>query len=815
MKAKCCLSLLLTAVTFCACTNQSGNSDDPNAKLWYTTPARYWNSQGLHLGNGYMGATFFGGVQHEIITFTEASMWTGSPAEGDWEKAGVNPKALKSLSAIRKAVTQGETRKADSLVVNDFFGKPTSFGNFTSIGELRIDFPDQTDSAKNYVRELDLENSLGKVTYTSGAIDYSREYFCSYPDRVLALRLTSGNNGHLNFSIGIDILQDSSLIVTTDSTLEVQGYINGNHRPFNVLLQIRQTGGTGSSENGKLIVRNATSAVICLTAATNYKLAYPRYTGEEPATVNRRVMKSAMAQDYKTLRSRHINDYKSLYDRVGLHISGNPEAEKLPVDQRYQLLKAGMPDPGYKVLAFNLGRYMIISSSRPGTLPANLQGVWNNYVNAPWAGNYQSNINLQEIYWSCGPVNLPECQEAYIDWIEDLAIPGREIARRCYGTDGWVSHTTGNIWGHAAPSGGIRYGMYAVGAAWHCQHVWEQFAFTGDTAYLKTRAWPLLRDASTFWLENLVPFNGYLISAPAVSAEHGALLTAQGLNPAFHDVQSDAYRYNLPGVYQDVEMIHELFSNTARAASMVGEQTFADSLIRVSKKLLPLKTGKYGQLQEWYDDIDSPDCHHRHIAHLFAVYPGTMISPSSTPELAEGAKTALNFRGDGRFPEQESVSGGNWARAHRMWCWTRLLDGNRANKIMTELLTEEGFENVLTFQHIGYHWQRPEYYNEGDSLYCHFQLDASASLPGCIAEMLLQSQHDDIRLLPALPDEFSRGEIRGLKARGNYTVDLSWKNGELEKATITCPHGSSVPDVWVKGKPVNLKGNDKIKIVEL
>ncbi len=815
MKRKYVYLLLISIFLFPTCTKHSRNITDNNTRLWYTYPAKYWNSQALHIGNGYMGATFFGGIQHEVITFTEASMWTGEPAEGNWEKDGVNPKAREVLPIIRDAIVNGKTHLADSLVQHDFFGKSDIFGYFTSIGELNLDFLGQDDSATNYMRELDLANSLGKISYTSGGVTYRREYFCSYPDRVAALKFSSDKPGSISFDLGIHIIQDSSVTFINGNTLEVKGLINGNHRPFDVLLTVKNTGGSVGVHDGKLAVRNAGSAVIYFTAATNYRMAYPDYTGEDPVSVTQRIMKNVASQDYESLKKKHISDYKSLFDRVKLQIRGNAEAESLPVNERYQRLKAGGSDPGYKVLAFNLGRYMIISSSRPGTLPANLQGVWNNFKSAPWAGNYQSNINLQEIYWSCGPVNLPECQQAYIDWIKDLAIPGHEIARLCYGTGGWVSHTTGNIWGHAAPYGGIRYGMYAVGAAWHCQHVWEQFAFTQDTAYLRKEAYPLLRDASVFWLENLVPFHGYLISAPAVSAEHGALLTNHGLDPAFHDKRSQDYRYNIPGVYQDVEMIHELFTNTAQAASIMGDQAFADSLLRVRDQLLPLKIGKYGQLQEWYEDIDSPECHHRHIAHLFAVYPGTMISPSTTPELAKAAETALNFRGDGRFPEQESVSGGNWARAHRMWCWTRLLDGNRADSIMTGLLTEEGFENVLTFQHIGYDWGRPEYYNEGDSIYCHFQLDASASLPGCIAEMLLQSQHGDIRLLPALPGEFATGEVKGLKARGNYTVNITWKNGDLVHADIICPEKSPVPAIWVKNKPVDPAKSDKIEIIKL
>ncbi len=442
---------------------------------------------------------------------------------------------------------------------------------------------------------------------------------------------------------------------------------------------------------------------------------------------------------------------------------------------------------------------MIISSSRPNTLPANLQGVWNAFRAAPWAGNYQSNINLQEIYWSCGPLDLAECQQPYIDWIENLAVSGREIARRIYGSHGWVSHTTGNIWGHAAPIGDHPWGMYPMGAAWHCQHVWDQYAFTQNRKYLAEQAYPLLKEASIFWMENLITFEKNLITAPTVSAEHGALMTENGLNPAFHDSISDKYCYSIPGVYQDVEMVWDLFSNTAAAAKIIGEPAFADSLLQLQARLLPLKIGKYGQLQEWYEDIDNPDCHHRHIAHLYAVCPGKQINPVSTPQLAAAARKSLEMRGDGRYPQQELAAGGNWARAHRMWCWTRLMDGNRANQILTGLLTEQGFENGLTYQHADYHWERKDFFRE-DSLYCHFQLDASASVPGCITEMLVQSHTDELHLLPALPDEFNTGKIRGVKARGGYTVDLEWEDGEMLKAEIFAGNDNPMPVIRYKGR---------------
>lgn len=801
---------LFVSLLFSFCTwSQRQSIPDNNNQLWYRYPAKYWNSQALHLGNGYFGASFFGGIEEEVFAISEKSFWTGGPANGDWTKAGINPKGKESLQLIRTAILNGEIHRADSLVSGNFFGSSELFGHFTSVGNLCIKFLYQDGKPGNYQRTLDLANSLGVIQFEINKTRFKREYFCSYPDRVLAMRFTSGSPGKISFNLGMDILQDSSVIEISQNTYQVKGFINDNHRPFNVLIYIRNAGGTLGRDGDSLTVRNSDAVEIYFTVATDYKMKYPDYTGGQPEKITKDIIQNVIKNDYESVKMRHVSDYRSLYDRVKLTINGNNKTEKLPTDERFQKLKSGESDPGYKTLAFNLGRYMIISSSRPNTLPANLQGVWNTFNVAPWAGNYQSNINLQEIYWSCGPADLAECQQSYIDWIDNLSVSGREVARRLYGTGGWVSHTTGNIWGHAAPVGDHPWGMYPMGAAWHCQAVWDQFAFTGDAEYLRKQAYPLLRDASVFWLENLVRYKGYLISAPSVSAEHGALMTENGLNPAFHDSVSNKYCYCLPGIYQDIEMAWDLFTNTACAAKILGENNFADSLLKIRQDLLPLKIGKYGQLQEWYEDIDNPDCHHRHIAHLYAVCPGRQINPFRTPELAGAARKSLDMRGEGRFPKQESASGGNWSLAHRMWCWTRLTDGNRANEIMTKLLTEQGFENGLTFQHSDYHWERKDLYTEGN-LYCHFQLDASASIPGCIAEMLVQSHMDEIDLLPALPDEFKTGKISGLKARGGYKINMEWKNGEVIRAEILAKKDSPVPVVRIKDEIIDPEDSEII-----
>lgn len=561
------------------------------------------------------------------------------------------------------------------------------------------------------------------------------------------------------------------------------------------------------------------AAWMLLAIATDYKQQYPEYKSDiDPSESTRQIIEEASLLGYNQLRERHMNDYRELYSRVELQIEGNTAAEAKPTNERWEAINNGEPDPGIKVLAFNLGRYMIISSSRPGTLPANLQGVWNVFRIPPWSGNYQSNINLQQIYWSCGPTGLTECHEPYIDWIEDLAISGREIAARVYGTDGWVSHTTGNIWGHAAPIGGMSWGLYPMGSAWHCHHLWEQYSFNQDKEYLREVAYPLLKDAAIFYLQNLRNYENSLVFAPSVSAEHGVYnnegtLTGVSSSAALGDIKQDDILFNLPAPSQDAQMIWDLFTNTLEAGKIL--DTDAEFLVTLREKrdsLPSLQVGRYGQLKEWDWDIVDTNNRHRHISHLYAVSPGRQINPLTDIDLAQAAKIALNMRRDGRFLNDDPASGGNWSIAHRMWAWVRLLDGERANDILDLMLTEQGFENLLTYQHDAYHWERRDLDNVGDSLYLHFQLDGSASVPGLLAEMLLQSHHGGIHLLPALPKELQTGSVKGLHARGGYTVNLDWAYGKLTSATIVS-QDESIPEILLSGTKVDHEKDKRIRLV--
>ena len=776
-----------------------------NERLWYTAPATDWRREALHLGNGHLGASFYGGVREERFDTTEKTLWRGGPGENADYRYGIKPGGREYLPAIRQAITRGDAATADRLVRQHFLGDYRGFGAFSSLGSLRLNFDSHDGAVSAYRRELDLSRSLARVSYTIDSTTYQREYFCSYPDRVLVVRVSCGTPGRLGFTLSHDLIQHDRSIRVEDGDLVIAGTIDGNSREYRVRVRVEHEGGTLSAAGDTLRLAGADRATVYYAAATEYRPEPPLYRGADPDRLTRSSIEAAAALGYDALQRRHIEDYRRLYDRVHLQLAGDPALEALSTDRRWQRWYDGdRRDVGLKVLLFNLGRYLLISASRPGAPPSNLQGVWNTYPTAPWQANYQSNINLQEMYWSCGPVNLPECERPYLDWIRGLVVPGREVAQAYYGTGGWVSHTTGNVWGYAAPGTGLLWGVYPAGAAWHCQQLWEHYAFTMDQAYLRREAYPAMKEAAEFWLENLVAYEGCLISAPTVSAEHGAeekdeRYVDPSVNAERPPRGGAARRYNIPGAYQDIEMIYDLFTNVMAAADVLQtDREFRARVAGARARLLPLRIGKHGQLQEWALDIDSPTDHHRHISHLWAVHPGRMIDPIRTPKLADAARKSLDMRGDGRFPGWP-YSGGNWARAWRIWCWARLDCGERADRIFSEMIAEQGVPNLMTFQHV------PGQDN--------MQVDASMSTPGFMAEMLVQSHQGELRLLPALPPAWRAGKVDGLLARGGHMVALEWKDGQLVHATITMAGGQR-PAVRVQGERVEPDEDARIEWVK-
>ena len=772
-------------IAFICLVSVYSQAQDYNSTLWYEYPAEDWRTQALHLGNGYMGASYYGAVKSERFDITEESMWFGGPGENPDYNYGIREGSSDYLEEIRDAIVSGDIGTADKLVQKHFTGDYANFGAFTSIEHLYLDFENHDGEVSDYKRSLDLAKSLASVSYSLEDVSYLREYFCSYPDRVMVMKVKSDVMGKVGFSIRHEFMQKFNEVSIHENEIHVKGKIDGNNRQYNIKIKVLHSGGSLSEENGTLKLTGANSATVLYAAATEYTPVAPLFNGADPAALTQSFIDEAANKGYDNLKADHIEDYKSLYGRVSLEMDGDPTLELLPTNERFEVLKTGMTDDaGFKVLLFNLGRYLLISSSRPGTLPSGLQGLWVSGRKAAWNGNYQSNINLQEMYWTAGPLNLPEVQEAYLNWIKTIVEPGRKVAKAYYGTDGWVSHTTGNIWSYAAPGASMLWGMYPCGAAWHCQHLWSQYEFTQDKKYLKDEAFPIMKEAAEFWLENLVPYEGKLIIAPTVSAEHGVdIRDGKPVEYALANGEHNKDQWlNLPGAYQDIQMVYDLFSNVIESSEILGvEEDFRSKVKATRDQLLPMRIGKYGQLQEWAWDMDNPRDHHRHIAHMYALMPGRQIDPYKTPELAKAAEISLNMRGHTLYGKKWPHTGGNWNRTWRIWSYIRLLDGEKAARIFNDMVSQVGFENLMA--------------HESNNM----QVDGSMSTPGFMAEMMLQSHQGEIHILPAVPVEWPAGKVKGLIARGGFKVDIEWRYGQLLSCTIESEKGNDLPPIRIKG----------------
>lgn len=789
------LSLIFALITLCT----YGFALDllPDKTLWFTTPGKEWKSQSLHIGNGYMGASFYGDVEKEQFDIAEKTFWTGGPNVTPDYNYGIVDGGKDHIGEIRNAIANNRISVADSLVRKHMMGNYKGFGCFSKVGNLVIEFP-QKGISSDYVRGLDLNKAVGFVQYKIDKVTYNREYFCSYPDKVMAIRLTADKKGQLNFSIYQEMeYKVETINVLHDNEMLISGLIEASGLKYCARIKILNSGGEITSGQGKLNVKNADNVTILYTVATEYDAKAPNYKGVNPFEKTDRVISNIADDSFESIKTRHVLDYQALFNRVSFSLTGDSKLESLPTNERVGQLKKGMTDDSaLKALWFNLGRYLLISASRPGTLPSTLQGVWNGMKEAAWSGNYQSNINLQEMYWGAGPTNLPECQEAYIEWVENQMEPGRKVAQAYYGTDGWVHHATGNIWGYAAPGTDLKWGMYPVGGVWHCRHLWDQYDFTRDYDYLKNRAYPIMKEAALFCLENLMMYDGSYVFTPSSSAEHGIEIK-NGLPVAYSTVngEQDAHKLYTYPAFQDVEMVYDLFTNVIKASAILKtDNDFCNKISEARNKLMKLKIGKYGQLQEWVIDADNPRDHHRHIAHLYAVYPGGMITPTSTPELFQAAKKSLNMRGEGFLRDRWYYTGGNWAMAWRIACWARLLDGENAIKVFNLMIKENGFENMMTAQ------------------VNNMQVDATMATPGLFAEMIMQSHDGFIHLLPALPSEWPEGEVKGLVARGGYIVNIWWKNGQLEKAEVTVPKGLPEPKLKFKNEVITSK-DQRIRVI--